>query len=253
MNLTPGFLAIALLFGATVAMVEVGRALGRRRRRLDGALENVSAMENAAFALLGLLMAFTFNGAATRFDVRRVQIVDESNALGTAWLRLDLLPADHQPEARRLFREYLDQRIAIYRTIPDMDRARAHIDSAAVLQARLWAAAVAGVQLQRDIVSTLVLPPLNDAFDMASTRMAAREMHPPAVIWGLLALLTMICCVLAGYDLSSDRRSWLHMLTLCLLLTAAIYVIVDFEYPRVGFIRLDGLDHLLVDLRASIH
>lgn len=245
--------ALALLFGAILGMIELGRQFGLRRRRLAGPLVGISAMEGAAFALLGLLVAFTFNGAANRFDVRRQQIVDETNALGTAWLRVDLLPAADQPEVRRLFRSYVDERIAFYNGAFSREAVVRHQESLAVRQAALWSAAVTALRpITNPAIPTLVLTPLNESFDLAGTRLAMTEIHPPPLIWVLLAILTSICCLLAGFDLSVGRRSWLHILTLAVLLTATIYVIADFEYPRVGLIRLHALDHLLVDLRAGM-
>ena len=244
---------IALLFVGVVALQEVGRRVGLGRRRVHGAPEGVAAIEGAAFALLGLLMAFTFNGAATRFEGRRQLIVQESNALGTAWLRLDLLPAAAQPHVRDEFRGYLDHRLAAYRAVPDLRAARAHLDSAGAHQAALWAGAVAAAQQVSGPAALAVLPPLNESFDIASARLAAAQMHPPVIIWALLGVLTVLCCLLAGFDMSAaPRRSWLHILGLAVLLTVTLYVIVDFEYPRVGLIRVAGFDQLLVDLRATM-
>jgi hypothetical protein len=120
------------------------------------------------FALLGLMIAFSFSGALTRFDVRRAQAVDESNAVGTAWLRIDLLPAQAQPALRDTFRRYVDSRIATYRALPDVAAARAQIERSQVLQAEIWkqavaAARVSGVPTSAEI---LVMPALNDMFDI---------------------------------------------------------------------------------------
>lgn len=79
-------------------MVEIGRRLGMRRlrRNPESANEGIGAVEGALFGLLGLPMAFTFGGAAVRFDHRRVLITNEANAIGTALKRLDLLPEPHR-------------------------------------------------------------------------------------------------------------------------------------------------------------
>jgi hypothetical protein len=83
------------LFVAMFAMLELGHRPGVRRRRIDAesAAAGTGVVEGAVFALLGLLIAFTFSGAASRFDERRKLIVEEANAIGTAYLRLDLLPS----------------------------------------------------------------------------------------------------------------------------------------------------------------
>src|SRR5215475_7969280 len=104
----------ALLFAVTLfvgmlLLLEVGRRIGLRRiaEEAEGARAGVTAVEGAVFGLLGLLIAFTFSGAASRFDTRRQLIVEETNAIGNAYLRLDLLPTDTQPALRDSFRRYL--------------------------------------------------------------------------------------------------------------------------------------------------
>src|SRR3954470_7110389 len=109
------FVAIVVLvaiFASTLILLEVGRRIGVRRRVLDpeGAVAGLGAIESAVFGLMGLLLAFPFSGAASRFDVRRQLIVEETNAIGTAYLRLDLLPTSYQPRLRDDFRSYVDAR-----------------------------------------------------------------------------------------------------------------------------------------------
>ena len=126
-------------------MLELGREWrsstrpDHRGRRGEG----IGSVEAAIFALLGLLIAFTFQGAAARFDARRSLIVQEANNIGTAWLRIDLLPAGAQPGMRELFRKYLDSRLATYHKIPDMVAVKAELDHTAQLQSEIWNAALA--------------------------------------------------------------------------------------------------------------
>ena len=242
------------LFAAVTGLQEVGRQIGLARRRAGHPAEGIAAMEGAAFALLGLLVAFTFYGAATRFDARRQLVVDEINALGTAWLRIDVLPADAQPAVRDAFRAYVDQRIATYRALPDQAAARVHLDSAALRQAGLWSLAVAGSRrVEPPTLAPGVLDPLNQSFDLATARTAAWQMHPPLMIWLLLSVLAGVCCLLSGFDsAAAARRSWFHVVLLSMLLSATIYATVDFEFPRVGLIRLDNFDELMVSLRAGM-
>jgi hypothetical protein len=100
---------------------EVGRRIGiaRLARDPEGLAKGAGAAEAAVFGLLGLLIAFTFSGAASRFEDRRNLINTETNAIGTAYLRIDLLPGDAQPELRELFRRYLDTRVMTYRDAAD--------------------------------------------------------------------------------------------------------------------------------------
>ena len=246
-------LLAAGLFAAMLACQELGRRLGLRRaaREAEAARAGAGVVDGAVFALLGLLIAFTFSGAATRFDQRRALIVEEANAIGTAYLRIDLLPAPVQPEVRESFRRYVDARLAAYRALPDMDKANAELRRANALQQDIWSksvAATAGTQ-----ASVLVLPALNAMIDITTTRTMAAQMHPPAIIFVLLCGLALVGAVLAGDAMAAGKqRDWVHMTTFALALAGAVYVILDLEYPRLGFIRVDAFDAVLVELRESM-
>src|SRR6476659_6351344 len=114
-----GLAVIIALLAAMLVAQAWGRRHGERDRLLAGTGEKntYGASEGAVMALLGLFLAFTFSGAGNRFDERRHLVIEETNAIGTAWLRIDLLPADAQPVVRGLFREYLDARLETYRLI----------------------------------------------------------------------------------------------------------------------------------------
>ena len=95
-------------------------------------------MEAAVFALLGLLLGFSFVGGSSRLNARRALIVQEANAIGTAYLRLDLLPSAEQPEMRRLFREYVDARLHVDELLADVNAAQAQLAHAEQLQKEIW-------------------------------------------------------------------------------------------------------------------
>src|SRR4029450_724060 len=108
----------------------------------------------------GLLIAFTFSGATARFDARRQLIVEETNNIGTAYLRLDVLPADFQPPLRESFRRYLDSRIETYRKIPDLAACPAARARGNQLQREIWRQAVDAVQADgAALAGPLLLPP----------------------------------------------------------------------------------------------
>jgi len=170
----PTSLLSSLALGvAMLVLLEVGRRLGLRRLRgqaggQDGARQAVSATDGTLFALLGLLIAFTFSGAATRFEGRRRMVVEESNAIGTAWLRLDLLPGGEQAAAREDFRHYVDARLAFYAALPDEAAARAAAGQVLEAQNRLWSRMVAAGQGQDRSSDRLLLPALNAMYDIAN-------------------------------------------------------------------------------------
>src|SRR6266436_2091797 len=117
-------------------LLEVGRRIGLRRDPGDpqDAGAEIGVVDTAVFALLGLLIAFTFSGAASRWDTRRQLLVEEANAISTAYLRLDVLPPDAQSALREQFRQYVDARLAAYRSLPDVAAAKAELARSVKLQ-----------------------------------------------------------------------------------------------------------------------
>ena len=103
--------------------------------------EGIGAIEAAVFGLLGLLLGFSLAGGTSRLDTRRQLIIEEANAIGTAYLRLDTLAAHDQPEMRRFFREYLEARLRVYQK-PDPGGAEQELALAAQIQQRIWSQAV---------------------------------------------------------------------------------------------------------------
>jgi len=244
------------LFVGMVLLLELGWRLGRGRKAKDeeGARAGLGAVEGAVFALMGLLVAFTFSGAATRFDARRQLIVQEANAIGTAWLRLDLLPTAAQPELRDFFRRYLDSRLAAYRQIPDMDAVRTEIARANALQGRIWTQATRACREAANPLTAQVIPALNEMFDIAALHDAVAQIHPPTIIFAMLGVLALMSSLLAGYAMAGGRsRSWIHVVGFALILATTVYVIFDLEFPRLGLVRIDSFDRILLELRATMN
>jgi hypothetical protein len=251
------FLLTFGLFLSMLLCLAIGRQVAvRRMQREDSTTaEGVGAVDGAVFALLGLLIAFTFSGASSRFDARRNLIVEETNDIGTAYLRLDLLPADAQPALRENFRRYLDARIEVYRKLPDIATAKESLARAEELQRQIWRQAVAASQREGALLSApmLLLPALNAMIDITTTRTMATQMHPPTIVFAMLFGLALAASLLAGYGMTgSTVRSRIHMLALSLVMSIAVYVILDLEYPRLGLIRVDAFDQALADLRTSM-
>jgi hypothetical protein len=246
---------LALLVGM-LASLEWGRRLGQRRLAREGTdeCERLGTINGAVFALLGLLIAFTFSGATNRFEERHVLVVDEANAIGTAWLRLDLLGTEPRAQLQSLFREYLDARLAAYERLPDFDAARLELDHASQVQAKIWSLAVSACEARAEnYVAVLLLPALNEMFDVATKRTAIGTRHTPTAVFALLFCAALGCAVLAGFSTAASReRSLLHSIGFATLIAAAVYVTIDLEFPRMGLIRVDHADAVLLDVRAGM-
>jgi hypothetical protein len=247
--------ALGLFLGVLV-LLEVGRRYGRRRlaKEAEGGRAGLGVVDGAVFSLLGLLLAFSFSGAATRFEGRRSLILAEANAVGTAWMRIGLLSPESQPRLRELFRRYLDMRLSAYQSMDDLQEAAKRLENAVAVQGEIWAELLLAVQTdqgQRALVPLVVA--LNDMFDMATTRTVAAQEHPPMIIFCMIGVLSFVSALLAGYGMAgSKERSWLHVLGFSLVLSLTVYVILDLEYPRIGLIRIDAADQIIRDVRKSM-
>ncbi len=250
------FLFIPSLFLTMLLFLEVGRRIGLKRlaEETERQRAGLVTVETAIYGLLGLLVAFTFAGASSRFEARRVLVVQEANAIGTAYLRLDLLPAAAQPALREKFRLYTETRLAAYRALPDLDAAKAQIAKAATLQQEIWSSAVAALREAPPNTSLLLLPALNDMIDITTSRAIAAMTHTPPIILVALALLALFCSLLAGYGLAGGKPFSMvfHMIGFALVLTLTIYVILDLDHPRVGLIRVEFADQALMDVLAGM-
>jgi hypothetical protein len=244
-----------LLFAGMMVMLEVGRRAGLRRLAADPeGRAGLGAVEGSVLGLLGLLIAFTFSGAAERYEARRDLILQEALAVGDAWARLEMLPPEAQPPLRDGLRRYVDSRLLAYRLLPDLDAAMKELGRSEEIQQEIWSAAVAACKTAEGQRATmLLLPALDELFDMTTIRTGAGFRHPPPVIFVLLYVLGLCASGLAGYEMTGGkRRSWGHMIGFAAVTAIAVYVILDLEYPRVGLIRVDAADQLLVEAREAM-
>jgi hypothetical protein len=248
--------AVALFLGILLTM-EIGRRIGLAVLAQEGErdVKGAGSAEAAVVGLLGLLIAFTFSGAASRFEDRRHLITQEANAIGTAYLRIDLLAEDARAPMRELFRRYLDTRLEAYRSVDDLAAVDAKLAEGAALQNEIWAKTVAAAQSPSAApqAGILLLPALNEMIDITTTRRVATRNHPPAIIFVLLGALSLVGALLAGYSMSGNRvRSWLHQIVFATMMSVTLYLVLDLEFPRRGLIRIDSADQILVELRESM-
>jgi len=237
-------------------MEVVGRVVGARRiaRGGESALEGNAVVEGSLLALLGLLIAFTFSGAQTRFEARRALIVDEANAIDTAYRRIDLLPLESQTMLRDDFRRYLDARIAFYRHLINADQRRREHARAEGLQDQIWRDVIDATRDGPDSRAALLLvPAVNQMIDVTTARDVALRTHTPVLIFILILLLELACAFFAGLNMArSKRQNRFHVFAFAATLALTAYAILDLEYPRLGLTNLASVDALLVELRAGM-
>lgn len=253
LSLVPLLVALCICAGMLGAL-EFGRRFGVRHPVPDDDTTSLGVLDGAVLALLGLLIAFTFSSAANRFEQRRQLAVQESNDLGSAWLRLDLLPEAPRRELQQLFREYVDERVQTYRALPDIEAAMRHWERTSALQGQIWSKATeVAAALPANTASLLLLPALNSMFDTACARRAALLTHQPLLILAMLVALALCAAALVGHALARGGRGrWLHTWGFALITSLTCYVILDLEYPSVGLIRLNLGEQLLTEVRAGM-
>lgn len=250
------FMLLPGLFVSVLLFVEFGRRLGARRPEVETERErNVrSALENAIFALLGLMIAFTYAGAASRFETRRTLTIQEANAIGTAYLRIDTLPPAAQSALRDKFRQYAAARIARYQVLPDLAASEVEAARSEALQREIWTDSVTALTDAGPTAPLLLLPALNEMIDITATRAVMLETKTPPVVLAVLVVLTLVCSILIGSGLARKRtRSvFVHTLGFALVLTVTLYVIFDLDHPRFGLIQLDYVDKALMEVVAGM-
>ena len=256
MNLTliAEMVCISLFVGMSLLSIVCYRFGLRRLGEEDTPTEVSGAVIGAVFALFGLLIAFTFSGAYSRFDGRRQLIVQEANAIGTAYLRLDLLPVSAQAPLRKTFRAYTVSRAALYEKLTDESAKRVELTRASELQREIWTQAVAAsADPDQDSTRILLLPALNEMIDIVTTRTVAIQTHPPLLIWAMLFAIALSCAGLTGYRSGfSARPGHVYHILLAAITACVLYVILDIEYPRYGLIRLDTVNHILRELSETM-
>ena len=252
-----GSLGGVVLFVAMLLAMEAGRRLGLRSYEADreGFGTGLGAAEGAVFGLLGLLIAFTFSGAWSRFEARRHLVTEEANAIGTSWLRIDLLPTEAQPEVRALYRRYADVRIATYEHGDGRKSTQRWLVEAAELHSSIWKKTAAALHRPETLAgaSQSVVPALNAMIDITTTRVTATENHPPIEIYVLLVAHCLVASLLFGYGAAPNReRMWVHKLVFSGTMALSLYVVADLEFPRNGVIRIHEADHVLVEVRDNM-
>lgn len=253
---TASVCSCVVLFLLMPAVAIAGHRIRRRtlHRRPDSRDLDAGSVNAAVLSLLGLLTAFTFHNAYSRFDTRRSLIVDEVNAVGTAYLRVDLLPADSQPAMRLKFREYVESRNSLWQLSVDIDAAIREQARSESLQLGIWNAAVEATRNESSgDARKLLLPALNDMIDITTVRLVAVQSHPPLIIFLMLGVLSMAAAGITGFEMAKyERPSYIHIFGLSALASLAVYLILDIEFPRFGFVTLESVQQLFVKLRDSM-
>jgi hypothetical protein len=227
-----------ILFGAMLIAVMVGHYMHERQPQARKNLKddgNEGYVVTAVLGLLALLTGFTFSLATDRFEARRELVLQHANAIGTAYLRAQLLPEPHRARLSGLFVQYTDNIIALAKAPPRQGAALLARDD--VLLTQLWAATAAGFDSTRTLpASGQIIASVNEVIDMDGARRAARWARVPLEVFGVLFIYLIGTAGVLGYVLTAKRGRLVAGFVL-VLLTLSQLLILDIDRPNSGSIR----------------
>jgi hypothetical protein len=244
-------LVLALSVVALWLSVRIGVSFRKRRRSLEeNEREDFGIIMAAILTLLGLIIGFSFSMAITRYDQRKNLEETEANAIGTEYVRADLLPAADAPRVRALLENYLDQRVLFYKTRDD--RQLGQIDAAtAQLETGLWSAVQAPAAAQPTPIVTIAVTGMNDVLNSKGHTQAAWLNRIPIAAWGLMAAIAICCNLLIGYGARGGEARTMLLFVLPLIVSISFCLIADIDSPRGGIVRVRPQN--LISLSQSLH
>jgi hypothetical protein len=230
---------------------QFGATILRGKRDLDQDVrDDFGTILAAVLTLLGLIIGFSFSMAISRYDLRKTYEEAEANAIGTEYVRADLLPVPDRERVRVLLRDYLDQRILFYRS-RDATQLQEINTRTLKLQADLWSVVQALAVAQPTPINALVVAGMNDVLNSQGYTQAAWWNRIPRAAWWLMLLIAACGNLLLGYGVRNPKREARLIVVLPLVVAISFLLIADIDSPHGGLIRVhpQNLESLAASLR----
>ncbi len=205
---------------------------------------------SAILTLLALIIGFSFSMAVNRYDQRKNCEEAEANAIGTEYVRVDLLPAADGARVRALLKNYLDQRISFYLARDEHELLQINADTGQ-LQTELWSAVNAPTAAHPTPVFALALSGMNDVLNSQGYTQAAWSNRIPREAWILVEVIAIFCNLMIGYGSRRDGAKGIMFLVIPLVVAISLFLIADIDSPRHGIIRVRPVN--LTSLSQSLH
>lgn len=215
--------------------VRLGSFLHTKEALAEEDRQDYNVVLTAILTLLGLIIGFSFSMVISRYDQRKNYEEAEANAIGTEYLRADLLSADEAAKLRELLKKYTDQRVLFYETRDPHQLTTIDLQTAK-LQADLWAVVQVVATKQPTPTLALVASGMNDVLNSQGYTQAAWWNRFPIAAWGLLVVIGIFCSILLGYV--SHGGGIVLSLLLPFAVSISFFLIADISSPRHGFIRV---------------
>jgi hypothetical protein len=247
---TPSWLLMLGLLALMLMCVYGGvKVHGRRPSATKEKKEARGAIMSPMLALFGFLLAFTFGMSGSRFDDRRRTIIDEANAIGTAILRADMYPDTARKAFRSDFKDYLEARITYYESRRHLADVTQSLNEADVLGQHIWdRASTLSRNRELFVASAQMIPAINNMLDLRTTRTVGELSRVPDSVMYMLFIIALVSAFFLGYTLA-DTIDWMPATSFCVLTVVIIFIIMDLDRPRRGFIDLSTSQQAMVELR----
>ncbi len=229
---------------------QIGAAFRRRRPLKDDEREDFALVQTATLTLLALIIGFSFSMATARYDLRKNYEEAEANAIGTEYVRADLLPASNAAAVHAQLRKYLDLRIAFYQTRNQHELSQINSDTTQ-LQSEMWSAVQVPALAQPTPVIALAVAGMNDVLNSQGYTQAAWWNRIPTSAWSLMIAIAVCCNLMVGYGTHTEKPKARLLFVLPLVASIAFLLIADIDSPRGGFIHV--VPQNLVSLSESLH
>lgn len=241
-NIDTTYLMIGMLVCMALAIF-LGAAAGRARaeRTTPEGKAHISALQASLLGLMALLLGFSLSLALGRYDSRSAAVVTEANAIGTAWLRTDLLPEPDRRQVRAALAHYVAIRAQAgsVTLVDDATRAQKRGEAEAAF-ARTWEIASAIARTDPNPATVSVTNALNDMTDAFGNRDAELDRHVPEPVLYLLALTFIFLGWMMGFaPRVAGERPPRTMAAMIVLIVLLLFVIIDLDRPRRGLIEVD--------------
>jgi hypothetical protein len=242
-----GLLILAVIGGACL----LGALAGRYLRRNDALREPIGVLQAALLGVVGLILAFGLSLAVGRYESRRAAVVAEANAIGTAYLRAQLIAEPERSASLEIFPQYADLSVRLSEQVPSSGAMKRTMAASSVLQRRLWG--LAGRSVDAAPLGTaprLYVDSLNDMFDQQTVRTSALNNRVPGAVLGLEVIAAAAAVGLLALYLAVLGRGLIATVSAAVLMTLLLLVTFDLDRPTRGLITVPATP--LESVRASM-
>lgn len=244
-----------ILFISMVAAIEIGYRIGLKKKEIanEASKAHLNSIQASVIGILALLLGFTFSLSLQRYDSRSEAVVDEANAIGTAYLRAQLLPTSLRANVQDVLRQYVDLRAQESKvSLSDSQVREVLLVKTTTTQSALWDYAKQAAEIDPNPVKTgLFIQALNEVIDSFGKRNAGINRHVPELILLLVYATFLLAGVILGFTSGvAGHRPSMASYFMVILIVILVYIILDLDRPRRGLIEVTQAP--LLELQSSL-